>query len=72
MQHIICVIIYDSYTKIVTKMYNPKDSNCARHDVMFAVLALIVAILVISAIVDHLNRKCPQSSDISGHVRQVD
>ena len=36
-----------------------KDSGCARHDIMFAVLALIVAILVISAIVDHLNRKCP-------------
>ena len=40
-------------------MYKLKDSDCARHDVMFAVLALIVAILVISAIVDHLNRKCP-------------
>ena len=36
-----------------------KDSGCSRHDIMFAVLALIVAILVISAIVDHLNRECP-------------
>ena len=38
-----------------------KDSDCTRHDIMFAVLALIVAILVISAIVDHLNRKCLES-----------
>ena len=43
-----------------------KDSGCARHDIMFAVLALIVAILVISAIVDHLNRKCPGDSVWTG------
>ena len=42
-----------------------KDSDCTRHDIMFAVLALIVAILVISAIVDHLNRKCPKIPDPS-------
>ena len=43
-----------------------KDSGCARHDIIFAVLALIVAILVISAIVDHLNRKCPGDSVWTG------